>query len=200
MLELQKRSTDRVVVVIPISEHQDTIGPFGRSVADAALVLSIIAGRDPADNFTLAQPPVVPDFSKALNKTSLQGARIGVPRAVFLNDSITGNDPFVNEVFEQAIETLKSLGATIIDPADLPSVADLSVDDGLAGVLGNETLVLDVDFKNQVNAWFKSLLDAPSGVRSLAGLIHFNDANAALEEPANFTDQSGCVFTPSQNL
>lgn len=126
--------------VIPISEHQDTVGPICRSVADTAVVLSVIAGKDPNDNFTLAQPPTVPDFTKALNKNALKGARIGVPRRVFLNDSITGNDPFVNQVFEQAIQTIKGLGATVVDPADLPSADEIAVSN-------NETLVLDVDFK-----------------------------------------------------
>jgi amidase len=126
--------------VIPISEHQDTIGPITRSIADAAIVLSIIAGPDPNDNFTMAQPASVPDYTMALSNTSLVGKRIGVPRAVFLNDSMTGNDPYVNQVFEQALETLKSLGATIVDPADLPSAYEIYESN-------NETVVLDVDFK-----------------------------------------------------
>ncbi|KAJ7914941.1 amidase signature domain-containing protein, partial [Mycena leptocephala] len=46
--------------VIPISAHQDTVGPMTRSLTDAAIVLSVIVGKDPNDNFTLAQPPVVP--------------------------------------------------------------------------------------------------------------------------------------------
>ena len=109
-------------------------------MADAAIVLSIIAGKDPNDNFTLAQPAHLPDYTKALNKNALRGARIGVPRRVFLNDSITGNDPFVNEVFEQAIATIKGLGATVVDPADLSSADEIAVSN-------NETFVLDVDFK-----------------------------------------------------
>lgn len=127
-------------LVIPISEHQDTVGPLARSVTDAAIVLSIIAGPDPNDNFTLAQPMPVPDYTMALSNTSLVGKRIGVPRAVFLNDSMTGNDPYVNQVFEQALETLKTLGATIVDPADLPSAYEIYESN-------NETIVLDVDFK-----------------------------------------------------
>ncbi|KAF9442738.1 amidase signature enzyme, partial [Macrolepiota fuliginosa MF-IS2] len=78
--------------VIPISEHQDTVGPMTRSMTDAAIVLSVIAGKDPNDNFTLAQPDVVPDYTKALNKNALRGKRIGVPRHVFLNTSISGDD------------------------------------------------------------------------------------------------------------
>lgn len=127
-------------LVVPISEHQDTVGPMTRSVTDAAIVLSVIAGPDPNDNFTLAQPLPVPDFTRALNKNALRGARIGVPRRAFLNDSISGNDPFVNVAFEQALEKIKELGAEVIDPADLPSADEIVAS-------GNETFVLDVDFK-----------------------------------------------------
>jgi amidase len=49
--------------VIPISENQDTVGPMARSVADAAVILTAIAGRDPLDNSTLSAPARVPDFS-----------------------------------------------------------------------------------------------------------------------------------------
>jgi amidase len=112
-------------------------------MTDAAIVLSIIAGKDPNDNFTLAQPSVVPDFTKALNKNALKGKRIGVPRRVFLNDSISGNDPFVNVVFEQALATIRGLGATVVDPADLPSADEIANSN-------NETIVLDIDFKVSV--------------------------------------------------
>ncbi|KIJ62099.1 hypothetical protein HYDPIDRAFT_114947 [Hydnomerulius pinastri MD-312] len=169
--------------VIPISEHQDTVGPLARSTTDAAIVLSIIAGPDPNDNFTLAQPTPVPDYVMALSNSSLVGKRIGVPRAVFLNDTLTGNDPYVNVVFEQALETLKELGATIVDPADLPSAYEIYNSN-------NETVVLDTDFKIQLNAWYDSLIANPSGVASLEDLIMFDNNNPSLEEPTNYTDQS----------
>ncbi len=129
-----------VFTVVPISDHQDTVGPIVRSVADAAAVLSVIAGKDPNDTFTLAQPSPVHDFTKALNPNALKGKRIGVPRKVFLNDSISGNDPFVNVAFEAALDTIRGLGATVVDPADLPSAEEIAVSN-------NETFVLDVDFK-----------------------------------------------------
>ena len=66
-------------VVVPISEHQDTVGPMTRSVADAAIILSAIAGRDPRDNFTLAQPAVVPDYTKALRADGLKRVGGGTP-------------------------------------------------------------------------------------------------------------------------
>lgn len=154
-----------------------------RSVADGAVVLSIIAGRDPEDNFTLAQPVPVPDYVGALNVSALSGKRIGVPRAVFLDDTITGNDPYVNVVFVQALDTLRALGATVVDPANIPSAYAM-----LASK--NETIVVDVDFKIQINAWFESLIANPSNVASLADLITFNDAHPDLEEPAGYTSQS----------
>lgn len=125
---------------MPISQNQDTVGPITRSMADAAVVLFVIAGPDPNDNFTLAQPLPIPDYTKALNKNALKGARIGVPRRVFLNDSISGNDPFVNQVFETALQTIRDLGATVVDPADLPSADEIAVSN-------NETIVLNTDFK-----------------------------------------------------
>ena len=109
-------------------------------MTDAAIVLSIIAGKDPNDNFTLAQPSIVPDFTRALDKNALWGKRIGVPRNVFLNDTITGNDPSINVAFEEALNVIRSLGATVVDPADLPSAEEIVVSN-------NETIVLDIDFK-----------------------------------------------------
>ena len=109
-------------------------------MTDAAIVLSIIAGKDPNDDFTLAQPPVVPDFTKALNKHALEGRRIGVPRRVFFNESINKYDPSVYVAFEQALEVIKSLGATVVNPADLPSAEEI-----VASNSGD--IVLDTDFE-----------------------------------------------------
>ncbi|KAJ7236895.1 amidase signature enzyme [Mycena haematopus] len=178
--------------VVPISEHQDTVGPMARSMTDAAIVLTVIAGKDPNDNFTLAQPSTVPDFTQALNKNALKGKRIGVPRRVFLNDSITGNDPSINVVFEEALLTIRALGATVVDPADLPSAEDLVASN-------NETIVLNVDFKIQLNQYFEALLKNPSGVRSLADLIQFDNDNPTLEEPAGFEDQSEFIQSEATN-
>ena len=105
-----------------------------RNVADAATILSVIAGPDPLDNFTLVQPIPVPDFVKALNKDALKGARLGVPRL------FQGRDPNIISAFNASLEIIKGLGATIIDPADFPDAEELLASQ-------NESLVLDVDFK-----------------------------------------------------
>lgn len=67
-------------LVIPISEHQDTIGPMARSLKDAAYLLQAIAGKDPNDNYTSAIPGPLPDYVGACDFDGLRGARIGVPR------------------------------------------------------------------------------------------------------------------------
>ena len=121
--------------VVPISEHQDTVGPMTRSVADAAIVLSTIAGRDPRVNFTLAQPLVVPDYTKALDVHGLRGARLGVPRK-FLD----GVDPVVVAAFNASLDTIRALGATVVDPTDFPDFDEFVESN-------NETIVLNVDFK-----------------------------------------------------
>jgi len=178
--------------VIPISEHQDTVGPIVRSVTDAAIVLSVIAGRDPADNFTLAQPLVVPDYTKALNKDALKNKRIGVPRIVFTDDNFTGNDPSINVAFNKSLDIIRSLGATVVDPANLPSAIDIANSN-------NETLVLDVDFKIDLAKYLAALVKVPTGVRTLQDVINYDNAHPDLEEPTNFTDQSQLIESESTN-
>ncbi|KAI0260061.1 amidase signature enzyme [Gloeopeniophorella convolvens] len=164
--------------VIPISVHQDTVGPMARSVADAATILTVIAGRDLLDNFTLAAPAHVPDFTKALNANALKGVRLGVPR-LFLS-----GDPNIDGAFNASLLTLKKLGATIIDPAEFPDVEEMLASN-------NETLVLDADFKVDVQNYIEGLLKVPTGVKTLADLIAFNTAHASEELiPPFWTDQS----------
>lgn len=113
---------------------------MARSLTDAAIVLNVIAGKDPNDNATLSQPEVLPDLTKALVKTALDGKRIGVPRLVFMDDSITGNNPAIGVAFETALEVIRSLGATVIDPSDLPSAEELVA-------ATHKSIVLRTDFK-----------------------------------------------------
>ena len=105
-----------------------------RCVADAAAILSVIAGPDPLDNYTLVQPKHIPDFVKALKKNALDGVRLGVPRL------FQSQDTNIIAAFNASLETMKELGATIVDPADFPDAEEL-----LASK--NESLVLSVDFK-----------------------------------------------------
>ena len=105
-----------------------------RSVADAAAILTVIAGRDPSDNITLTQPETVEDYTKALVHDGLKGVRLGVPRL------FGSRDPNIMTAFNESLQVIRELGATIIDPAEFPAGEELLVSD-------NDTVVLETDFK-----------------------------------------------------
>lgn len=164
-------------LVIPISEHQDTIGPIARSVSDAAYILSIIAGKDEYDNYTSAQPfDSPPDYTKALNFSSFQGARIGIPRNGLGYDNTS--QP-ISDAFEAAIEIMKNAGAIIVDNANF-SAYDAYVMDASAS-LGAESIVLDADFISNLAAYLAQLTYNPNNVHSLADVRAFTQ-NFTLED------------------
>lgn len=111
--------------VVPISEYQDTVGPMCRSVADAAIILSVIAGKDARDPFTDEQPDALPDYTAALGHPTLQGVRIGVPREAIMSEDWVKDYPGIIPAFEEALEVLKGLKATIVEPADFKETAEL---------------------------------------------------------------------------
>ncbi|KAF7316089.1 Amidase domain-containing protein [Mycena indigotica] len=160
--------------VVPISQHQDTVGPLARTVTDAALILNAIAGKDSADNYTSAQPSAVPDYTKALTKDALKGARIGVPRAVFLDPKTA---PLVGpDEFKAALETMKGLGAVITDPANVASAEDSLFRSGA-------DIVLHTDLRFDIQAYLATLKEIPTNVHNIQDIMAFNDAHKDLEEP-----------------
>ncbi|CAE7128899.1 unnamed protein product, partial [Rhizoctonia solani] len=111
--------------VIPISTHQDTVGPIARSVADAAMILTIIAGQDARDNFTSTSPSPVPNYTQFLDAQAIKGKRFGVPRKVFMNHTLTKTHQSVHVEFERALERIKKLGGIVVDPTDFPSAEEM---------------------------------------------------------------------------
>ncbi|KAJ3828045.1 amidase signature enzyme [Lentinula raphanica] len=171
--------------VLPITAAQDTVGPMTRSVEDAAIVLSIIAGEDPNDRRTLSQPRPVPDYPKALDINTLHGKRIGVPRSSIPSGPENDNalPQSMLTTFNESLHIMQSLGATIVDPANLPSAEQIHTHN-------LDRLVLYVDFKIELNEYLAALKDVPSGVRTLADVIQFNNDHAAWELPEGYSDQS----------
>jgi len=92
--------------IVAFASSLDQIGPFARSARDAALLMQAIAGYDPLDSTSINAP--VPNYTEAL-KGDVKGLRIGVPSEYF----VEGTEPGVRAAVEQAIETLKSLGAEV---------------------------------------------------------------------------------------
>jgi len=99
--------------VIPLSWSLDHVGPMGRTVADTALLLQVIAGYDEKD--TTSEPMSVPDYSQALT-AKVSSLRIGAPREFFFADL----DPEIDAAMKEALSVLGKLTAGIRD-VDLPA-------------------------------------------------------------------------------
>jgi amidase len=160
--------------IVPISHSQDTAGPMARTVRDAAIVLTAIAGSDPEDPATKAADAHRTDFAAALDAKALKGTRIGVMRfaAGFHGDTDT--------VFEAALARLKAAGAILVEIKDGPDRKPI----GEA-----ETVVLQTEFKADLNAYLASTDPARVKTRTLADLIAFNRAHAG-EEMALFGQET----------
>src|SRR5437588_8285542 len=128
--------------VIPITADQDTPGPLAKTVTDAAILLGALEGAAPDPNdpaTTKCKAPPKNDYTRFLKSNALKGARIGIPRAFYYDDALPpgtflaagGLNPDQKAVMAEAIEVLKKLGATVIDPADIPSVVAADPDDSL---------------------------------------------------------------------
>jgi amidase len=151
--------------IIPIAHTQDTAGPMARTVADAVVLLGVMIGRDKSDAITADSKKGAKDYAKFLDADGLRGARIGVAR------QFLGNNETVKKIMENHFETLKTLGATLIDvtfPVDYSKLGD----DRLA--------VLEYEFKADLN---KYLAARGAKYKTLAELIKFNEENKTSEMP-----------------
>ncbi len=154
--------------VVPISHTQDTVGPYGRTVADAATVLGILTGVDPRDPGTAhSAGHFHTDYRPFLDPDGLDGVRIGV-----LRNGMTGYSAYTDAVFEQSLEIMADAGAVLVDPADIPTMDQLLTDQA-------EIIVLIWEFKRDLNAYLATRTGVP--VHNLADVIAFNEAHADQE-------------------
>jgi amidase len=152
--------------IIPISHSQDTAGPMGRTVADAAALLGSLAGADPDDPATrLPGRKAAADYTKFLDRGGLRGARIGVVHKSYdFSESIAS-------VLRAAFDAMKHEGAVLIDPVEIASLGKF--DD-------SEMDVMLYEFKHDLNAYLGSA--GPSvPVHSLKEVIAFNEEYAGKE-------------------
>jgi amidase len=154
--------------IIPISASQDTAGPMARTVTDAAILLGALAGYDSRDPITgESRDKAATDYMQFLDANGLRGARIGVARKLFRHRADTA------KLFDNALEALRSAGATLIDPADIPS----------QGKVGDaEFQVFLYEFKDGLNKYLAGL-DPKVPVRTLKDVIEFNEQNRDREMP-----------------
>ncbi|MEE4317973.1 MAG: amidase [Erythrobacter sp.] len=149
--------------VVPISSTQDTAGPMTRTVYDAALLLTAIAGEDAADPVTLEAQRVA-DYTAGLDTYSLKGVRIGVMR-----DQV-GNRDDLKAVFGTALADLERAGAVLVDISFQPD----------RQMFGDSFTVLMFELREEMGKYLGSIPAFPEGntPRSLADLIAFNKAHA----------------------
>ena len=171
--------------VIPITADQDIAGPMAKSVTDAAIMLGAMEGASPDPNdpaTSICQPPPNRDYRPFLNAQGLQGARIGIPRASYYDSvQVPGSDQWRGGLpaarraaMEEAIEILRQQGATIVDPADIPSVLDPDPENNLLAAPGSS--VLRYGMKRDFNAWLASLGES-APVKTLTELREWNVAH-----------------------
>jgi amidase len=152
--------------IVPIAASQDTAGPMARTVADAAALLSALAGVDAQDDAT-RDAGIHADYTHFLDRDGLRGARLGVAR-----DYMVDNDR-VQALFDQAVARMKALGAEIVDPVALPPSS--SYEDAELEVLLHE-------FKAGLATYLAEF--APTApIRTVADLIAYNERERSREMP-----------------
>lgn len=152
--------------ILPLYLRNDVGGPMTRTVEDAARLLGVIAGYDPADPVTEASRGRIPtDYTEFLDRDGLKGARLGVLR--FLSDTPTA-DAEITALFEAAIADLRDRGAEVIDPFVIPEYDAVSKDQWCDA------------FRHDINAYFASLGEkAP--VKNLEQIVDSGRYAASIE-------------------
>ena len=147
--------------IIPISHSQDTAGPMGRTLADAAALLGVMTGVDERDAATkFSKQRAYRDYTQFLDADGLRGARIGVARDLF------GTDDRVLKIVETSLDTMKSQGAELVEIIMTTSDAFEK----------SELDVLLYEFKADLNVYLEGR-GRMAGVHSLEDVIEFNEEN-----------------------
>ena len=178
--------------IVPISHTQDTFGVHGRTVADAAVALGVVQsraydGRDPATGGVplgwqgtgKTRPTNIPtDYTAFLDANGLKGARLGLTRLGLMGfDPLVVTPQAVADAYEAAFQALTDAGATVIDL----DAAGFTFPNGGSGA--GELLVLEFDFRNDVQAYFATRVGVPMAGKTLNDAIAFNNAHADVEMP-----------------
>ena len=152
--------------IIPVSYTQDTAGPMCRTVRDAAMLLSAIAGPDSRDKATTeGSIRRTADYTTFLDPDGLRGARIGVARNLF------GDSLLADRVIERTLDAMRAAGAVLIEDANVENAE---------AIWGFNAEVLSYELKASLNEYLASL-GSKSPVKSLRDLIAYNKRHSDQE-------------------
>ncbi|UNI17961.1 Amidase [Purpureocillium takamizusanense] len=193
--------------VVPETEHQDSVGTFGRTVRDAVYAFDAIWGVDPHDNYTSAQEGHTPKpgcggYARFLaQKTALRNATFGVPWNSFWVHA--GDEQ--RRVLGELVELIRSAGATVVNETEITNYQTLvspegwNWDYGTARGFPNESeyTYVKVDFYNNIKKYLSEVNN--TRVRDLEDIVQFNKDNAGSEggypmpdgHPAFWSGQDG---------
>jgi len=152
--------------VIPISHHQDTVGPICRTVTDAVYLLDEIVGYDLRDDrASKSAAPFIPEggYKQFLKPDGLHGKRLGIVRGPDFSKS-PGSSEAVS--FEKHLSTLRQKEATLVENSVIDAILN-------ADYVKDEDTILLYDFKHDLNIYLSELLESP--VHTLADIIAFNE-------------------------
>jgi amidase len=197
-------TTSNVHSVVPESEHQDSVGTFGRTVRDAVYALDAIYGVDTRDNYTLAQKGKTPTGGYAqylAKKSALKGATFGLP----WNSFWVKADSEQIATLTKLLDLIKSAGATIINGTEIPNYETVVApnywdwDWGTNRGRPNESeyTVVKVDFYNNIKSYLSELKN--TNIKSLEDIVQYNYDNDGSEggnpwplgNPAFYSGQDG---------
>lgn len=148
--------------IVSIAHSQDTAGPMTRTVADAALLLTVLAATDTRDAATRDASARATDYTKFLDRDGLRGKRIGVVKSQF-----GGRNDLASAVVGKALDVLKAQGATLVDLPELPNAGKYAQ---------SEYEVLLYEFKADMATYLAEF--APNlPIKSLADIMAFNEAH-----------------------
>ncbi|CAI9634666.1 unnamed protein product [Alternaria burnsii] len=168
-------------LVIPISEHMDTIGPLTKTVKDSAYLLQGIAGFDIHDNYTSAIPEDVDmDFVGACKLSALKGARLGVPRNVIqlMSNGITRS---MVKAFDDSLEVLRAAGAVVVE-SDFPAAREF-LDDSTIGAK-----IMGADFVVNIENYLRQLAYNPHNIKNLVELRKWTQDSSLEGYPSKPTE------------
>lgn len=182
--------------VVPESEHQDTVGTFGRTVRDATYALDAIYGVDSRDNYTFSQEGQTPQggYAQSLaNKSSLAGAVFGLP----WNSFWVYADSEQQQILLDIVSLIESVGATIINETEILDYETLVSTDGWDWAWGttreypneSEYTVVAVDFYNNINTYLSELNNTK--IRTLEDIVQYNYDNDGSEGGYPYPQQGG---------